>query len=557
MTSKMSSIPTIDVGHGSFWHQNSKLEGCLFKNVLVSFVELDEGEFPYANFIKFILKPSASTGTRDDGPAFLTRFLNMRATHEPYISKFRIIRDTSWTWSHRLATSIYIYAPLSRFNISPLFDPSIINDNTYNTPSKTYTIDNKVLEGSICDACLFEGCVDCRFKSPRIPLSCLNRLKQSTSLELVKDLNTINDALDCPTNVLYYHAFNANTMYSDFWIDKDTKEYLFEVTPAMLSTRRLRHISAPKPSLKRIQRSILTNILSKLDYHSCNAAFIKGSSIKKAVDRHLNSNIIIRMDVEDFFPSHSFHYVKTRLKELLQISDRCAWLLASTCCKNGSLPQGAPTSPMLSIVLNYELDKRIFELARQFGFRYMRYSDDLIFSAETDKSNELVGDFLAKVRKIMNKGGFKMHKRKTLVMRQKACKHQIGIKVDNAEAIDPSYLEENGLSYNALKQTIITTGGEPIPTEVLGALLNVGTTPIWYYAATIPKILGLHLDNANEVKIPGYKYKRLRVEAMLYGKGLLNDTEQMSFRGKLAYVTHLDPHKSSKLKEVIAKHRTA
>lgn len=57
-----------------------------------------------------------------------------------------------------------------------------------------------------------------------------------------------------------------------------------------------------------------------------------------------------------------------------------AQLLANLSCLNGSLPQGAPTSPPLSNICFRSIDQALEELARQFGLRVTRYADDIVFS---------------------------------------------------------------------------------------------------------------------------------------------------------------------------------
>lgn len=47
----------------------------------------------------------------------------------------------------------------------------------------------------------------------------------------------------------------------------------------------------------------------------------------------------------------------------------------------GSLPQGAPTSPMLANLIFSDIDMALMDLADSMGFCYNRYADDLFFSA--------------------------------------------------------------------------------------------------------------------------------------------------------------------------------
>lgn len=60
-----------------------------------------------------------------------------------------------------------------------------------------------------------------------------------------------------------------------------------------------------------------------------------------------------------------------------------ATVLAQICCFDNQLPQGAPTSPMVSNMLCARLDGELQRLATQYGCMYTRYADDITFSTNT------------------------------------------------------------------------------------------------------------------------------------------------------------------------------
>ena len=55
-------------------------------------------------------------------------------------------------------------------------------------------------------------------------------------------------------------------------------------------------------------------------------------------------------------------------------------LLIKFCCRNGHLPIGAPSSPVLSNLVLENMDSRISNFCYDRGFTYTRYADDMIFS---------------------------------------------------------------------------------------------------------------------------------------------------------------------------------
>ncbi|MGA7190874.1 MAG: hypothetical protein WBY66_20440, partial [Candidatus Acidiferrales bacterium] len=65
----------------------------------------------------------------------------------------------------------------------------------------------------------------------------------------------------------------------------------------------VRVIESPKPRLKALQRQILTQILEKIPPHRAAHGFLKRRSIKTFVAPHIAQRVLLKMDLQDFFPS--------------------------------------------------------------------------------------------------------------------------------------------------------------------------------------------------------------------------------------------------------------
>ncbi|MFC4926235.1 MULTISPECIES: reverse transcriptase family protein [Delftia] len=198
-----------------------------------------------------------------------------------------------------------------------------------------------------------------------------------------------------------------------------------------------RLISAPMPRLKRAQYWVLDNILAKVPAHGAAHGFLAGRSIVSNAAPHASHDVVINLDVKDFFPSIAFGRIKGVFRHL-GYGEAMATLLALLCSENRAqawqvdgeklfvggkarervLPQGAPTSPMLTNLLCRRLDRRLLGLARQLGFVYTRYADDLTFSASGEAARDNVGRLLGRVRWILRDEGFTPHPDKERVMRK-------------------------------------------------------------------------------------------------------------------------------------------
>src|SRR5439155_5891065 len=73
----------------------------------------------------------------------------------------------------------------------------------------------------------------------------------------------------------------------------------------------VRLIEAPKARLKAMQRQILAGILEKIPHHPAAHGFLKGRSIKTFLAPHVGQRVVLRMDLQDFFPSFGAARIQT------------------------------------------------------------------------------------------------------------------------------------------------------------------------------------------------------------------------------------------------------
>jgi len=206
------------------------------------------------------------------------------------------------------------------------------------------------------------------------------------------------------------------------------RHYHYRILTKQSGTHRL--IEAPKPRLKELQRKILAGILEKIPPHPAVHGFLKGHSIKTFVAPHVRQRVILKMDLEDFFPSISGPRVQA-LFRTIGYPEAVADLLGGICTTvapydiwktrdlytQPHLPQGAPTSPALANLCAYRVDCRLAGLAKSVGAVYTRYADDLAFSGG-EPFERSVDRFSTHVAAILYEHGFSVHHRKTRIMRQ-------------------------------------------------------------------------------------------------------------------------------------------
>jgi RNA-directed DNA polymerase len=212
-----------------------------------------------------------------------------------------------------------------------------------------------------------------------------------------------------------------------------------------------RIISAPMPRLKRAQYWVLDQLLSQVPCHSAAHGFIKNRSIVTNAAPHCDKAVVINLDLQNFFPSIAYPRIKGVFQHLGYHS-AVATVLALLCSENvadeltvdgqrffvGSkarerrLPQGAPTSPMITNILCQTLDRRLHGAAQKLGFTYTRYADDLTFSAAPESAHHSA-KLRRQVHHIVKTEGFTPHPTKEHIMRSGCRREVTGVVVNNTE----------------------------------------------------------------------------------------------------------------------------
>jgi retron-type reverse transcriptase len=197
----------------------------------------------------------------------------------------------------------------------------------------------------------------------------------------------------------------------------------FEVPNRSGATRR---ICAPRPKLRAAQRVLLEQVLSKIDLHPAAHGFVPGRSTVTNAAPHVNAALLVKVDLEEFFPSVHYRRVRGLFEAYGYKAEVAATLAGLTTHRAqlpdgrlawpGALPQGAPTSPAIANIVCRRLDSRLTSLAKKFGGTYTRYADDLSFSFPTPP--EKVGRFLWWVNAICQQEGFSENDPKRHVMRR-------------------------------------------------------------------------------------------------------------------------------------------
>lgn len=237
--------------------------------------------------------------------------------------------------------------------------------------------------------------------------------------------------------------------------DRDRKQERYRTFSIPKKSGGERTISAPCGNLKWMQ--LCLNEIFKALYTASPYAtgFAEGRSIVDNAQKHTNQNYVFNIDLKDFFPSIDQARVWKRLQLApFNLNPKVASVIAGLCCMRTVryredlpfeeafvLPQGAPTSPLLTNAICDTLDRRLHGLAKRFGLHYSRYADDITFSS-MHNVYQPHSDFREELDRIIIGQRFKINAKKTRLQHCSVRQEVTGITVGQKLNVARKYVKD-------------------------------------------------------------------------------------------------------------------
>nr|WP_321236181.1 reverse transcriptase family protein [uncultured Psychroserpens sp.] len=238
-----------------------------------------------------------------------------------------------------------------------------------------------------------------------------------------------------------FKAINSKFLYH-LSITKDDRYKEFSISK---KSGKKRKIETPDELLKRVQRLInyLLQVIFEPYSHYSSNGFLFGKGIIRNAKPHINKNNVLNLDIKDFFPSINFRRIKVVLElnpfNLKNERERISFLIANLCTYKNHLPQGAPTSPILSNIVTQRLDRKLTKESLELNIKYTRYADDLTFSSNQNILNK---GFVKKVKQIVECENFKLNKSKTRLQKSTQRQQVTGLIVNEKLNVKREYLQK-------------------------------------------------------------------------------------------------------------------
>ncbi|MBU2985883.1 retron Ec67 family RNA-directed DNA polymerase/endonuclease [Saccharophagus degradans] len=284
-------------------------------------------------------------------------------------------------------------------------------------------------------------------------------------LDLIKSCNNLQDV----AFVLGYKP--SRLAYILYKMPNSTKYREFEIDKKLGGKRK---IFAPCPELKTLQQrlsKLLQNCIAVINKEkgiqkSISHGFKRDCSIFTNAEQHRNKRFVLNIDLEDFFGTINFGRVRGFFikNKNFEIDENAATVLAQIACFNNSLPQGSPSSPVITNLISHTMDIRLAALAKQLKCTYSRYADDITFStneknfpielAEPTNAEGTEWKVGKKLERKIQKLGFSVNHKKTRLQFSQSRQDVTGLVVNKKVNIKSEYHR----SARAMAHSLFKTG---------------------------------------------------------------------------------------------------
>ncbi|MFJ3527273.1 reverse transcriptase family protein [Streptomyces sp. NPDC090132] len=186
----------------------------------------------------------------------------------------------------------------------------------------------------------------------------------------------------------------------------------------------IREVVELKPPFKDVSKNLHRDFTDRFSYEVPDHVhgFIRGRSTISNASQHLAKRCVLRMDLEDFFPSIGAATVRASLREQ-GYEEKAVELAVNLVTIGGKLPIGLSTSPLFSNLSFRSTDHSLAEYARSEGLSFTRYVDDLTFSGDVADRH------FVDIARILDEAGWSVNTRKTAFMRRGGPQYVTGLYV--------------------------------------------------------------------------------------------------------------------------------
>ena len=247
-----------------------------------------------------------------------------------------------------------------------------------------------------------------------------------------RHLNDFCAALGIKTDEVFKVLLNTHNNYREYQVPKKRGGF--------------RQIEAPEKKLKWLQQKL--NYVLQMVYHEMKPACVHGfiprlnkysevNSIVSNANAHIGKRFVLNLDLADFFHSIDIWRVKQLFMSYpFYFSNDLASYIALLTTNNERLPMGAPTSPVISNLACFLLDRKLQSFCSEYALIYTRYADDLSFSSNSEISRAQIES----IQMLIADEGFSVNKKKTRLFTQFGRQTVTGLKVNEKVNLDRTYI---------------------------------------------------------------------------------------------------------------------
>jgi RNA-directed DNA polymerase len=216
----------------------------------------------------------------------------------------------------------------------------------------------------------------------------------------------------------------------------------------------IRQISTPITAIKIIQKKLNQVLYAVYKIKPSVHGFVNGKNIVTNAQAHAKKRYVLNIDLKNFFPSVNFGRVRGMfIATPYSLPPDAATVLAQICCYNNQLPQGAPTSPIITNMICAKMDSQLQRLAKACKATYTRYADDITFSTtlpqfpndlayistQEDREKIFIGNRLLA---IIHENGFEVNEQKIRLQAKGNHQEVTGLTTNLFPNVDRKYVRQ-------------------------------------------------------------------------------------------------------------------